>query len=50
MPATRGQFGGLDLPDARCRKALEHENARLKRFLAKAELDKAVQKHLPGNG
>ena len=36
--------------DARRLKTLEQENARLKRLLAEAELDKAVLKDLLGNG
>jgi putative transposase len=40
----------MDLSDARRLKTLEQENARLKRLLAEAELDKAVLKDLLGNG
>ncbi len=46
----KAKFGGLDVSDARRLKTLEHENARLKRLLAEAELDKAVLKELLGNG
>jgi putative transposase len=40
----------MDVSDARRLKTLEQENARLKRLLAEAELDKAVLKDLLGNG
>ena len=46
----KAKFGGLDVSDARRLKTLETENARLKRLLAEAELDKAVLKDLLGNG
>ena len=46
----KAKFGGLDVSDARKLKTLETENARLKRLLAEAELDKAVLKDLLGNG
>ena len=46
----KAQFGGMDVSDARRLKTLEQENARLKRLLAEAELDKAVLKDLLGNG
>lgn len=53
-PATfykwQAKFGGMDVSDARRLKTLEQENARLKRLLAEAELDKAVLKDLLGNG
>jgi putative transposase len=35
----RRKFGGMDVPDARRLKALEAENAKLKRLLAEAMLD-----------
>ena len=38
----RKEYGGLDLDQARRMKDLEKENARLKRLLADAELDKAI--------
>ena len=38
----------MDVSDARKLKTLETENARLKRLLAEAELDKAVLKDLLG--
>ena len=46
----KAKFGGMDVSDARRLKTLEAENARLKRLLAEAELDKAVPKDLLGNG
>ena len=46
----KAEFGGMDVSDARRLKTLEQENARLKRLLAEAELDKAVLKDLLGNG
>ena len=46
----KAKFGGMDVSDARRLKTLEQENARLKRLLAEAELDKAVLKNLLGNG
>ena len=38
----KARFGGLDVSDARRLKALEDENARLKRLLAEAMLDNAM--------
>ena len=38
----RKEYGGLKLDQARRLKQLEGENARLKRLLADAELDKAI--------
>lgn len=40
----KSKYGGMDVPDARRLKRLEDENARLKRLLADAELDKAMLK------
>jgi putative transposase len=40
----RKEYGGLRLDQARRLKELEKENARLKRLLAEAELDKAILK------
>ncbi len=40
----RKEYGGLKLDQARRLKQLESENARLKRLLADAELDKAILK------
>lgn len=38
----RKEYGGLKVDQARRFKELEQENARLKRLLAEAELDKAI--------
>lgn len=38
----RTEYGGMKLDQARRLKDLEKENARLKRLLAEAELDKAI--------
>jgi transposase-like protein len=40
----RKSYGGLKVDQAKRLKALEVENARLKRLLADAELDKAILK------
>ena len=40
----RKEYGGLRLDQAKRLKELEKENARLKRLLADAELDKAILK------
>lgn len=40
----RNQYGGMKAEEARRLKELETENARLKRLLADAELDKAILK------
>ena len=40
----RKEYGGLRTDQAKRLKALEKENARLKRLLADAELDKAILK------
>ena len=40
----RGKFGGMDVSDARRLKALEAENARLKKLLAEEGLEKEVIK------
>lgn len=42
------KFGGMQVSDAKKRKAVETENARLKRFLADATLDNVVLKDLLG--
>ena len=44
----KAKFGGLDLSDARRLRALEEENARLKRLLADAMLDNAMLKDVAG--
>ena len=47
-PATfyklKSKYGGMDVSDARKLKALEDENARLKKLLAEAMLDNAILK------
>jgi putative transposase len=40
----KAKFGGLDVSDARRLKALEDENAKLKKLLAEAMLDNAMLK------
>lgn len=40
----RKEYGGLRMDQAKRMKQLEQENARLKRLLADAELDKAILK------
>jgi len=40
----RNQYGGMKAEEAKRLKELEAENARLKRLLADAELDKAILK------
>jgi putative transposase len=49
-PATfykwKTKFGGMEVSDARKLRSLESENARLKKLLAEAELDKAMLKEL----
>ena len=42
----RNQYGGMKADEARRLKELERENARLKKLLAEAELDKAMLKEL----
>ena len=42
----KAKFGGLDVSEARRLKALEDENARLKKLLAEAMLDNAVLKDI----
>lgn len=42
----RNQYGGMKASDAKRLKELEGENAKLKRLLAEAELDKAMLKEL----
>jgi putative transposase len=39
----KAKFGGMDVSDARKLKALEDENAKLKKLLAKAMLDNAMR-------
>jgi transposase-like protein len=42
----REQYGGMKAQEAKRLRELEQENARLKRLLADAELDKAILKEL----
>ena len=42
----RNQYGGMKADEARRLKDLESENARLKKLLAEAELDKAILKEV----
>ena len=42
----RAQYGGMKANEAKRLKELEVENARLKKLLAEAELDKAMLKEL----
>ena len=44
--AWKAKFGGRDVSDAKRLKALEEENARLKRLLAESLLDQAALKDL----
>ena len=44
--AWKAKFGGMDVSDAKRLKALEEENARLKRLLAESLLDQAASKDL----
>ena len=43
---VKARFGGLDVSEARRLKALEDENAKLKRMLADAMLDNVALKDL----
>ena len=42
----KSRYGGLDVSDARRLKALEDENAKLKKLLAEAMLDNAMLKDI----
>ena len=42
----KSKFAGMEVSDARRLRELEQENARLKKLLAEAELDKAALKEL----
>lgn len=42
----KAKFGGMDVSDAKRLKALEDENARLKRLLAESMLDNAMLKDI----
>ena len=44
----RKEYGGVKTDQARRLKDLERENARLKRLLAEAELDKAILREAAG--
>jgi len=44
--AWKAKYGGLSVPDAKRLKQLEDENAKLKKLLAEAMLDKAVLKDI----
>lgn len=44
--AWKAKFGGMDVSDARRLKALEGENAKLKKLLAEAMLDNAMLKDI----
>jgi putative transposase len=44
----KAKFGGMDVSEARRLKALEDENAKLKRLLADAMLDNVALKDLLG--
>jgi putative transposase len=46
--AWKARYGGMDVSDAKRLKALEAENAKLKRLLADAMLDTAALKDLLG--
>ena len=46
MFAASTEYGGLEVSDAKRLKALEDENAKLKKLLAEAELDKAMLKEI----
>ncbi len=47
----KSKFGGMEVSEAKRLRELEQENAKLKRLLAEAELDKAALKELvEGNG
>jgi putative transposase len=42
----RGKFGGMEVSDAKRLKALEAENAKLKKLLAEAMLEKEVTREI----
>ena len=44
----KSKFSGMDVSEAKRLRELEQENAKLKRLLAEAELDKAALKELVG--
>ena len=44
--SSKAKFGGMDVSDAKCLKALEDENGKLKRLLADAMLDNTALRDL----
>jgi len=42
----KAKYGGLEVSDAKRLKGLEDENAKLKKLLAEAELDKAMLREI----
>lgn len=44
----KAKYGGMEVSEAKRLKALEDENARLKKLLAEAMLDNAVLKEIAG--
>ncbi|CAN0527556.1 unnamed protein product [Scytosiphon promiscuus] len=42
----KSKYGGMEVSEAKRLRELEQENARLKRLLAEAELDKAAMKEV----
>jgi putative transposase len=42
----RSKYGGMDVPDAKRLKALEAENAKLKKLLAEAMLEREVTREI----
>jgi putative transposase len=46
--AWKSKFGGMEVSEAKRLKALEDENAKLKKLLAEAMLDNAVLKDIAG--
>lgn len=44
----KSKFGGMEISDAKRLRDLESENARLKKLLAEAELDKAMLRDVLG--
>ena len=44
----KSKYGGMEIADAKRLRELEAENARLKKLLAEAELDKAMLKEVLG--
>jgi putative transposase len=42
----KAKYGGMEVSEAKKLRALESENAKLKKLLAEAELDKAMMKEL----